>query len=449
VPRKPEPLTRRELDRLAVPAIIGGIAEPLIALADTAFIGQLGSDAAMGAVGIASSFFLLVVWVLAQTRSAVLAAVARNYGEQRLEAITGLVPLAVWTNIALGFVFLMITYPLAEPIFRLYHADGELLQQACAYFRIRALGFPITLAVFAITGALRGMQNLRWNMWISLLGAALNIALNPLLIFGFGPLPAMGIEGSAISSVVAQMVMLLASVRVLHTRTPFRIWPRQWTHPELLPLMLNSGNLFARTIALNVCYYLGNRLAASYGVAHLAAHSIAMQIWLFSAFFIDGYAAAGSVVVGRLSGEGDQLQLYRVSSQVVKRSVLIGAGLAALLAFGYEKIGPIFTGSAHTLALFQSVFWMVIITQPINAVAFAFDGIYKGLAEGRTLRNVLVISTFGVFIPLAWAADLWHWELKAVWTAFIGWMLVRGALLLVHFERAYSPRARRRARRAM
>ena len=100
----PQPITRKDLDRLAIPAIISGIAEPVIALVDTAFVGHLGTSD-LAAVGIASSFFLLVVWVLAQTRSAVLAVVARYYGEQRVDAIADLVPIAIWMNFLLGFGF--------------------------------------------------------------------------------------------------------------------------------------------------------------------------------------------------------------------------------------------------------------------------------------------------------------------------------------------------------
>ena len=85
-------ITRRDIDRLAFPAIIAGIAEPVISLVDTAFVGRLGT-ADLAAVGIASSFFLLVVWTLAQTRSAVLAVVARYYGEDKLDEVAGLVQL--------------------------------------------------------------------------------------------------------------------------------------------------------------------------------------------------------------------------------------------------------------------------------------------------------------------------------------------------------------------
>lgn len=441
----PSRITRSQIDRLAVPAIISGIAEPVISLVDTAFVGRLGT-ADLAAVGIASSFFLLVTWVLAQTRSAVLAVVARYYGEGRLEAVTGLVPIAIWMNFVLGLFFFGLTTGLAEPIFKLYKADGEILAKAVEYYRIRSLGHPIVLATFALTGAFRGIQNLSWGMWISIIGAAVNGALNPLLIFGCGPIAGMGIAGSAWSSVAAQVVMFGIAVWILQARTPFSIVPRAWRHPELKGLWLLSGNLFARTIALNICYYLGNRYATGYGEAHIGAHSIAMQIWLFSAFFIDGYAAAGSVLVGRLNGERNWRELHRVGWQVVWRSVGIGGALAAIYLVGYGRIGALFTADAEVLGLLGGVFWMVALTQPINAVAFAFDGIYKGMGDGKILRNVLLISTFLVFVPVAWSADALGWRLHAVWAAFLAWMTVRGLLLALHFEKRFARPAPRAAR---
>ena len=435
------PITRRDIDRLALPAIIAGIAEPLIALMDTAFVGRLGT-ADLAAVGIGSSFFLLVVWVLAQTRSAVLAVVARYYGAGRLDDVKELVPIAIWMNFGLGILFLLITSVFAEPIFRLYNAEGEVLEKAVAYYRIRSLGHPVVLATFALTGAFRGIQNLSWSMWIGLLGAAVNLVLDPLLIFGAGPMPAMGIAGSAWSSLAAQVIMFGAAVHVLRTRTPFRLLPRTWRHVELPGLWLLSGNLFMRTLALNLCYYLGNRYATGYGEAHIAAHSIAMQIWLFSAFFIDGYAAAGSVVVGRLRGERSWRDMHHVAWQVVRMSVTIGALLALVYLAAYGHIGRLFTSDPAVLALLAGVFWLVVITQPINAVAFAFDGIYKGLGHGKLLRNVLLASTLLVFVPVAWGADAMGWELHAVWSAFLLWMVARGGLLAHHFQRRYGPLAR-------
>jgi len=278
-------------------------------------------------------------------------------------------------------------------------------------------------------------------MSISLAGAAVNGVLNPILIFGWQGIPAMGMEGSAWSSLAAQGVMFGMAIHYLLCRSPFTLWPKRWRHSELLGLWLLSSNLFARTIALNACYYLGNRYATGYGQAYIGAHSIAMQIWLFSAFFIDGYAAAGSVLVGRLNGERNWRDLYRVSWQVVRMSVTIGSVLAVIYLVGYNHIGGLFTTDVAVLELLHGVFWMVVLTQPINAVAFAFDGIYKGLGNGKILRNVLLISTFGVFVPIAWGADALGWQLIAIWSAFLGWMIIRGALLAIHFEKHFAPLA--------
>jgi len=431
-------ITNKEIDRLAVPAIISGIAEPLISLVDTAFVGRLGTTD-LAAVGIASSFFLLVVWVLAQTRSAVLAVVARYYGEDRLNEVTGLVPIAIWLNFILGLGFFALTNAFATQIFQQYNAEGAILSKAVEYYHIRSYGHPIVLATFALTGAFRGIQNLRWGMWISILGALVNLALNPVLIFGWGPIEGMGIAGSAWASLIAQGCMFLMAVWILERRTPFSIIPRSWRHPELLNLWLLSSNLFARTIALNVCYYLGNRYSTGYGEAYIGAHSIAMQLWLFSAFFIDGYAAAGSVLVGRLVGEKNWRELYRVSWQVVRKSVYIGVGIAVIFFASYAVIGGIFTTDEHVLSLLAGIFWMVALTQPINAVAFAFDGIYKGLGNGKILRNVLMISTFVAFVPVAWGLDALDWKLVAVWSAFLVWMIARSVLLMAHFQKNYRP----------
>lgn len=97
-----------------------------------------------------------------------------------------------------------------------------------------------------------------------------------------------------------------------------------------------------------------------------------------------------SGIAGRLNGERNWRDLYRVSWQVVRVGIYIGAGLGVVYTAGYPWIGGLFTTDPEVLGLFNAVFWMVILTQPINAVAFAFDGIYKGLGNGKILRNVLL-----------------------------------------------------------
>ena len=433
-------ITLREINRLAIPAIFAGIAEPLIGLADTAIIGQLG-EVAQGGVGIATSFFSFLIWLLLQTESAVTAIIAKYYGQKKLDDIAKLVPQVLMLNVLLGGLCLAVFYPLASQIFTVYNAEGELLDTAVSYFHIRVLGFPLALCTLAIFGIFRGIQNTAWAMRISLLGGLFNIVLDVALVYGVpNVIPALGVEGAAIASVLAQALMLLISLYYMHRKTDFPIIPSLSMHPELKNVLGMSADLFVRVLALNLAFFLANRYAAGYGNDQIAAHAIAMNIWLFSAYFIDGYANAGHALSGRLLGSGNSRELYRVGMQLLRINILIASLLAIAYLLAYPFMGNLFSPKIGVVALFNGVFWLLIVSQPINAIAFTFDGLYKGLGEMTKLRNSQLVATFVGFIPVLLVLDYWRPELESVWWAFMAFMVFRGVPLWYWFVRDFKPK---------
>lgn len=424
----------KEINRLAGPAIVAGIAEPVISLVDTAFIGKLGTQE-LAAVGIASSFYLMVIWVLAQTKSAISAIVSRYYGREELDKIYSLIPQAMVMNILLGLLLVAITYPLATPIFKLYHAHGEVLEYATSYYQIRTWGYPITLATFILFGVFRGLQNTSWAMQISLIGGVVNLVADYVLIFGFGPIPAFGVEGAAYGSLLAQIVMFVFAIIYLHKKTRYRLHWAKKVHKDLKWLFGMSIDFYIRTISLNLAFYQSTRMASSLGEAVVAAHTIAINIWLFSAFFIDGYANAANALSGRLFGERNFDVLKSMSLTILKVSVGIASLLGLVYLIGYNQIGHLFTDDPIVIDYFLSIFWIVIIMQPINAVAFAYDGIFKGLGEAKALRNTLLISTFLVFFPISYLGDYLGWAFVGIWISICMWMISRGGLLAIIFNR--------------
>ena len=423
----------KEINRLAGPAIIAGIAEPLISLIDTAFIGKLGTQE-LAAVGIASSFYLMLIWVLAQTKSAISAIVSRYYGKGKLDEIYSLVPQAMLANVILGLLLVAVTYPFASPIFEMYHAKGEVLDYAISYYHIRAWGYPITLSTFILFGVFRGVQNTSWAMQISLIGALVNIVADYILIFGFGPIQALGVDGAAFGSLLAQLVMLALAIIYLHRKTVYRIHWAGKIHKDLKWLFGMSIDFYIRTISLNLAFYQSTRMAAALGDAVVAAHTIAINIWLFSAFFIDGYANAANALSGRLFGERNFVALKNMSKTILKISIGIGLILGLIYLIAYSKIVLFFTNDPVVIEYFLSVFWIVIIMQPINAVAFAYDGIYKGLGEAKALRNTLLISTFFVYFPMVLLSDYLGWAFVGIWISILAWMLSRGGFLAILFR---------------
>jgi len=428
----------KEINRLAFPAMVSGIVEPIISIVDTAFVGRLGATDLAG-VGLASSFFLLLVWMLSQTKSAVTANVANFYGKGNIDKIRGLVPIALWLNISIGVVLFFGLLPVTEWIFTSYGATGELHEKACSYFVFRSLGFPLTLGILIMFGAFRGLQNTSWPMWTSLVGGLVNLILDPILIFGIPDLvEPMGIVGAAWASVLAQCAMFSMALIILLKRTPFNFFPKTLKHPKTKGLLMLSRDLFIRTLAMNVAYYFGNRQATLLGDVQIAAHTIAMNIWLFSAYFLDGYAEAAMVLSGRLKGAQEWGVLWKTVWIATRSSVLVGTLIAIAYTLSYSVILSFFTDDRAVQLAFSGIFWIVIISQPINGLAFAMDGVFNGLGDGRLLRNTLIGSTVIIFLPVILYASVAGWGLAGVWLAFVLWMIARGVPLLLAFNSRYD-----------
>ncbi|MBZ9629056.1 MATE family efflux transporter [Psychroflexus sp. CAK57W] len=430
----------KEINTIAIPAIIAGIAEPLISLSDIAIIGNVETNAveALAAAGIVGSFLSAIIWILAQTKTAISALVSQHLGSNRLNAVKTLVPQTILLNFILSLIIYFVTAFFAELIFSAYNAEGLILDYTQSYYRIRALGYPFTLVTFAIFGVFRGLQNTLWAMKCSLAGGAVNIGLDFLLVYGIdGFIPAMHLEGAAIASVIAQAVMLVMALYFFIKKTPFHLKLSLKLNPSLKPLISMASNLFLRTLALNIAIYLANSYATDYGKNYIAAQSILMNIWLFFSFFIDGYANAGNAIGGKLLGAKAYTKLWNLSKDISKYAVIIALLLAGICALLYDEIGLIFNKDEQVLFLFSSVFWLVLLMQPINAIAFMFDGIFKGLGEAKYLRNVLLIATFLGFWPTLILFDYLGLKLYAIWIAFFVWMLIRSIALVIKFRKKY------------
>lgn len=429
-----------EINKIAVPAIFAGIAEPFISLTDMAVIGNviLNPVEALGAAGIVGSFLSALIWILAQTKTAISTIVSQHLGAHRLFAVKTLVPQVILLNLLISLFLYFITATFATQIFEAYEAKGLILTYAVDYYQIRAIGLPLTLVTFAIFGVFRGLQNTYWAMKCSITAAIINIGLDYLLVYGLGDIiPAMHLKGAAYASLMAQLVMLLMAVYFLIKKTPFGLKIKKSFNPKLKPLYLMAANLFVRTAALNFAIYLANKYATNYGANYIAAQSILMNIWLFFSFFIDGYASAGNAIGGKLLGEKSYKKLWTLSKDISKYAVIIAILLICVCVLFYNQIGLIFNKDTAVLTIFSSVFWIVLLMQPINAIAFIYDGIFKGLGRAKLLRNVLLIATFLGFVPTLLLTDYLGWKLYAIWAAFFVWMILRGGILVVYFKKHY------------
>ncbi|TMM30667.1 MATE family efflux transporter [Polaribacter aestuariivivens] len=430
------------INKLAIPALIAGIAEPVLSITDTAIIGNINSNAteSLAAVGIVGAFISMLIWVFGQVRSAISSIVSQYVGANKLDEVKNL-PAQAITIVVLGsLLVLAISFPFSEQIFQFYNASGVILEYCVTYFEIRIFGFPFALFVFAIFGTFRGLQNTFYPMIIAIIGASLNIVLDIILVYGIeGFIPAMDIKGAAYASVIAQITMAVISVILLLKKTEISLRISFPFHPEIKRLLGMMGNLFIRTIALNTALYFATSYATSYGKEYIAAYTISLNIWLLGAFMIDGYSSAGNILSGKLLGAKDYKALLELSNKLFKYGLVTGFLMALMGWLFYDSIGIIFTKEPEVLKQFYYIFWIVLLTQPINAITFIFDGMFKGMGEMKYLRNLLILSTGLVFIPTLLLFDYFDFKLTAIWIAFTFWILARGLPLVFKFRAKFLP----------
>lgn len=436
-------ISLKQINKLAIPALIAGIAEPILSITDTAIVGNIDVNAteSLAAVGIVGTFISMLIWVLGQTRSAISSIVSQYVGANKIDKINDLPAQAILIITSLSILIIAFTYPFTNSIFKLYNASNLILEYSSNYYKIRVFGFPFTLFSIAVFGTFRGLQNTYYPMIIAIIGALLNIVLDLVLVFGIdGFIPAYNIEGAAYASLIAQFVMAAFSAYYLLKKTSISLKPTFPFNKEIKTFLLIILNLFVRTLALNATLYFATRFATGYGPEYIAAYTIAINLWFFGAFFIDGYASAGNILSGKLLGNKDYKTLITLSNTLIKYGIIIGVLLAIVGAVFYYPLGLLFSQDPAVLNLFYNTFWIMLAIQPICALAFIFDGMFKGLGKVSYLRNVLLFSTFVIFIPLLFGLNYLGYGFNSIFIAFALWMVARGIPLIIKFRKMYLPR---------
>ena len=432
----PDPLrdrrgTDREILRLAVPAFLALVAEPVFLLADAAFIGHLGTPELAG-LGIAGAVLQTAVGLCVFLAYGTTASVARRVGAGDLRGALGQGVDGVWLALLIGAVTTVVGIAATPWLVGAFGAGGEVADHATTYLRIAFLGTTPLLVMLATTGVLRGLQDTRTPLVAAVLGNLLNIALNGVLVYGVGPFPELGLRGSAIGSVLAQVaaaVFLLVVVARGARAEGAALTPDL---PGIRSAAHAAVALVIRTLTLRAAL-LVTTYAATHtgGDADLAAHQLAMTLWTFLAFTLDAIAIAAQALTGRSLGAGDVAGTRALTRRMVQwgavSGVVTGLGLAALS----PVLGHVFTSDDTVVGLLVPVLLVAALGQPVAGVVFVLDGVLIGAGDGSYLAWAGLV-VLAVYAPLALLSGTLTW----LWVAFsFGFMLARAALLV---HRAYG-----------
>ncbi|MDQ4100187.1 MAG: MATE family efflux transporter [Chloroflexota bacterium] len=402
---------------LTVPVLVSMVAEPLTGLVDTAFVARLGT-VPLAALGVGATALSSVFWIFNFLQIGTQTEVAKLFGRHdraRASAISGL---ALVLSVLFGVLLIGAVVPNAAWIAAGMGAHGALQADAASYIRIRAFGAPAVLLMLAAFGALRGLQAMTIPLYVAVTVNLLNIVLDAALIFGFGPIPALGVAGAALASVASQWIGAIWAVGAVLQRLGL---PRGLCVSDAGKLLLVGGDLFVRTGLLTGFTVLTMRLATSVGSEVGAAHQAIRQVWLFTALFLDAFAVTGQSMVGYFLGAHQVAQARRVAAVVCAWSLGTGLALGLLMIAGREAIEALLAPPT-VRGRFTSAWIVAALVQPLNALSFATDGIHWGTGDYRYLRNAMLIATVtagAVLVPInSTALDTltYIWLVTGLWS---------------------------------
>ncbi|XP_026425452.1 protein DETOXIFICATION 42-like isoform X3 [Papaver somniferum] len=434
--------------RIAIPAALALMADPIASLIDTAFIGHIGPVELAG-VGVAIAVFnqvsRIAIFPLVSITTSFVAeedAVSRMNTEGKLEAdnmekaclenseVKELITKADAGNTAnkydnyktpklenekrhvpsassalviggiLGLVqavFLIFGAKLLLGIMGIKHGS-PMLAPAQRYLILRSLGAPAILLSLAMQGIFRGFKDTTTPLYATVAGDVTNIILDPIFIFTLK----LGVSGAAIAHIISHCRYLLAAILLWKLMEKIDLLPPNIGELQFSRFLKNGVLLLARVIAATFCVTLAASMAARHGPTTMAAFQICLQIWLASSLLADGLAVAGQAILATAFAEKDLEKSTSTASRVLQLGLVLGLILSVFLGVGLHFGSRLFTNDRNVLRLISIATPFVAATQPINALAFVFDGVNFGASDfiysAYSMVLVAIVSIVCLFL---------------------------------------------------
>ncbi|XP_027173281.1 protein DETOXIFICATION 42-like [Coffea eugenioides] len=455
-----------EIAQIAIPAAMALAADPIASLVDTAFIGHIG-PVELAAVGVAIAVFnqaskIAIFPLVSVTTSFVAeedATKSLSIDSQEIEIVENgvaadgekeeLLPKvelssksfsssqgkvvdgrrnsrhnssassALLIGCILGIIQAIFLIFAAKPLLNYMgvESNSPMLNPAQKYLIVRSLGAPAVLLSLAMQGVFRGFKDTKTPLYATMIGDLTNIILDPIFIFLFG----LGVTGAAIAHVISQYFISLILMWRLMSEVDLLA-------PSIKDLQLgrflkNGFLLLLRVIAATFCVTLAASLAARVGSTSMAAFQVCLQVWLATSLLADGLAVSGQAILASAFAKNDYERATTTASRVLQLGLVLGLVLSLIVIVILKYASTIFTADINVLHLLSLGIPFVVVTQPINSVAFVFDGINYGASDfSYSAYSMISVAAVSIILLLLLSS---RFGFVGIWLALSIFMSLR------------------------
>lgn len=425
---------------LAVPMILELVMESLFAIVDIYFVGKLGASA-VATVGLTETFLFLLYSIAMGLAMAVTAIIARRVGEKRREeaGLTAIQAIIAGVLCSLPFSIAGIFY--SKELLTLMGGDAWSIANGYGYTQWMLGGNAIIFLLFVINAIFRGAGDAAIAMRVLWVANIINIVLDPVLIFGWGPIPAMGVEGAAIATNIGRGVGVIIQLWALfkggkHIRATLS--QLYWDARIMLNIFKTSlGGVGQMIVAMTSWIFL-MRILADVGSEAVAGATIALRIMMLTMMPAMGFSNAATTLVGQNLGAGNpdraESTVWRIGFCNMGYLVTVGVVYYFfnewLMGFFSQDARVISIGSEWLRIISYSYFvygWWMVSTQAFN-----------GAGDTRTPTKINLVFFWLIQIPLCYfLAIRLNWAESGVfWGVFISetsvglftlWLFTKGS----------------------
>lgn len=430
---------------LAVPMVLEMSMESVFAVVDAYFVGRLGA-AAVASIGLTESLMVVIYTVAMGLSIGVTATVSRRIGEKDGDGAARAAVQGLLLGLGLSVLLGVLGAIFAGDLLALMGADETVRATGTGFARVSLACNSAVFLLFLINAAFRGAGDAAVAMRVLMLGNAINIVLDPLLIFGVGPFPELGLEGAAWATAIGRAIgfgwalwHLRGGAGNLHVhRRHVRVEPITMLHIATL-----SGWGTVQVALSSMSWIALVRLTASFGATAVAGYTIAIRILLFALMPAYGVGAAAATMVGQALGARNAERAER-AVWVAARINMVVLGLTGIVFwFGAPTMVGWFTEVDAVRDVGVTGLRIMSLGFPLYALGMVLEQSFNGAGDTRTPSWINFVVFWLLQLPLAWYMSQ-HTALawRGVFVAVVGAYTALAIISAVFFRRgAWKTRA--------